>query len=118
MTPEGRVKRRVRQILEAQEGMWFDMPVPSGYGRQTVDFIGCFRGYFFAVETKAEGKELTLRQENTARGIASAMGVVFTIVGESPEQFEPLVKWLAKIDAWHPINDPHLPPAPTRRRPI
>jgi penicillin-binding protein-related factor A (putative recombinase) len=41
------------------------MPVPSGYGESTLDYIGCYKARFFAIETKKPGGKLTPRQQNT-----------------------------------------------------
>ncbi len=68
MTPEGRVKKAVRQALESHglqhltdaaepgpsiEGFFF-MPVAGPYSVHGIhDFVGCWRGVFFSIETKA-----------------------------------------------------------------
>jgi len=73
VTPEGRLKKEVRQFL-INCNAYFFMPVQTGYGRTTVDFLCCIRGRFVAIETKAKGKTptplqvLTLRQINAAGG--------------------------------------------------
>jgi hypothetical protein len=59
MTPEARVKRKVREILK-QFGCYHFAPVTGGYGSSGVpDIIGCYRGYFFAIECKANGNKPT-----------------------------------------------------------
>jgi hypothetical protein len=66
--------------------VWTHWPVPSGYGRSTVDCIGCVGGQMFAIETKAPGKKPTPLQEGELRAIDRAGGDTFVIdsVG-SPE---------------------------------
>lgn len=95
MTPEGRVKAAVKTILDplrdARE-LWYDMPVPGGWGKSSLDFVGCHRGRFFAVETKAPGKSLTPRQELCRDQMREAGGKVFEIDG--PEGLEELRAWL------------------------
>lgn len=60
MTPEGRVKNKVKAILKANE-IWYFMPSANGFGKVGVpDFICCWDGKFFAIETKAPGKRHTL----------------------------------------------------------
>ena len=67
------MKKEVRQFL-INCNAYFFMPVQTGYGRTTVDFLCCIRGRFVAIETKAKGKTptplqvLTLRQINAAGG--------------------------------------------------
>jgi hypothetical protein len=93
-TPEGRVKRRVRRLLDRYEGLYQFWPVQSGLGATTLDVLGCYRGRFFAVETKAAGKALTPRQETTAAQMVAADAKVFVVVGEdSPVLFE-MKTWL------------------------
>lgn len=59
LTPEGRVKLAVKRFL-TEAGIWFFMPVQTGYGVGGIpDFICCWRGLFIAIECKAPGKEST-----------------------------------------------------------
>lgn len=60
-TEEGKLKDQVKAFLK-ERGVWFNMPVPTGYGEPLLDFIGCYKGRFFAIETKAPGKKPTPRQ--------------------------------------------------------
>lgn len=80
MTPEGRVKKEVKTILDAYSA-YQHWPVQAGYGKPTLDCIGCHVGCYFAVETKAPGKSLTARQEDTKADIEAAGGIVF-VIGE------------------------------------
>ena len=67
MTPEARVKHKVREILK-QFGCYYFSPVTGGYGVSGVpDIVGCYRGYFFAIECKAgKGKPTELQLKNIA----------------------------------------------------
>jgi hypothetical protein len=59
-TPEGKVKDDVKALL-TERGIWFYMPVQTGYGVGGIpDFICCWKGLFMAIETKAPGKESTV----------------------------------------------------------
>ena len=97
-TPEGRVKKRVRELLDRYDGLYHYWPVPSGYGRRTLDVIGCFRGRFFAIETKAPGEKPTKIQAENIATILNAGGEVFVIDGESEEHLARLSMWLKVID--------------------
>jgi hypothetical protein len=77
-TPEGRVKQAVRDLLE-QHGAYYYMPVPTGYGRKTLDFIGCHHGLFYAVETKAPGKKPTALQRAAIEELRAHGAFVFVI---------------------------------------
>ena len=78
MTPEGKVKEQVKKLLK-QHGAYYHMPVQNGMGAPTLDFVGCFKGKFFAVETKAPGKKPTPRQELTMADMRKAGGMVFVV---------------------------------------
>ncbi len=92
-TPEGRVKRRVSQILKRASEVYYFMPVQTGYGSPTLDYLGCSRGRAFAIETKAPGKKPTLRQEAIMAEMKRAGMKVFVIDGQ-PKQYEELRLWL------------------------
>jgi hypothetical protein len=116
-TPEGFTKAKLRKILAQYDGMYTYWPVPSGYGRTTVDCLGCYRGRFFIVETKADGKKPTLRQTAELHSAELAMGKAFVMAGPGDPAFEQLVEWLNELATTVP-NDPHLTPDAVNRRPL
>lgn len=85
MTPEGKVKKTVSQYLRQVPGLWYTMPVPSGYGESTLDYIGCYKGQFFAIETKKPGGKPTARQLQTIQAMERSGGKVFIIDGDLTE---------------------------------
>ena len=94
-TPESRVKTKINKVLDKYKGRIYKyMPVPGGFGAPTLDYLGCFRGLFFAIEAKAPGKEPTPRQEGTIDTMHGARGRVFVIDGDTSE----LEKWLEEVD--------------------
>lgn len=117
-TPEARVKAKLRSILNKYDGMYAYWPVPSGYGSTTLDVLGCYRGRFFAVETKAAGKKPTLRQTGELQKIGRAMGRTFVLIGEDySEEFMNLEIWLDSLTRTV-RDDPCIPPDTVARRPI
>lgn len=116
-TPEGRVKAKLRRLLSNYTGLYAYWPVPSGYGRTSVDVLGCYRGSFFAVETKPEGKKPTLRQTGELQAMERSMGKTFVIIGMDSPVFEELEEWLDQLTADVP-DDPHISPDQTARRAI
>lgn len=82
MTPEGKVKAKVKRLL-AKYKLWGDWPVPSGYGKSTLDWIGCVGGQFVAIETKPPGGKLTDRQELTVKAMEAAGAKVFLVAYEA-----------------------------------
>jgi hypothetical protein len=92
-TPEGRVKTKVKRIIaEYAPYVYSHWPVLNGMGKPTLDCVGCIAGRFFAVETKAPGEKITMRQAITMREMQAAGAVVFVLDGD---EFT-----LAHFDAW------------------
>jgi hypothetical protein len=91
-TPEGKVKKTVSTLLKSVDGLFYTMPVPSGFGESTLDYIGCYRGKYFAVETKAPGKKPTDRQQAIISKMRAAGGAVFVIDGDLTE----LKQWITE----------------------
>jgi hypothetical protein len=87
-TPEGKIKRKVSALLAAAAPrVYYEMPVPGGFGKTTLDYLGCANGMFFAVETKAPGGKPTERQKATMAQMRAAGAEVFLIDGgEGVEQ--------------------------------
>lgn len=94
-TPEGNVKKMVREILDPHRDrgeLVYDMPVQGGYGPAMLDFHGCHRGRYFVIEAKAPGKKPTDRQTDKMTDIRAAGGKTFVI--DCAEQLKPLRAWL------------------------
>ena len=96
MTPEGKVKKEVRQYLisigcRPAGGKpvtpcygWFYFPVQNGMGVVGIpDIVGCYKGQFFAIETKAPGKKANVSRNQALRiqEIQNAGGLVFVADG-------------------------------------
>lgn len=88
-TPEGKVKKLVKRLLDEFEAYRF-CPVQAGFGEMTLDFLVCYHGRFCAVETKAPGKHVTLRQQGIVDKMHAAGAKVFIIDGDISE----LETWL------------------------
>lgn len=97
MTPEGRVKKKVKEIINKYgSGVYSHWPVLNGMGKPTLDCVGCANGVFFSVETKAPGEKLTPRQEITRNDMRIAGGTVFVIAGQDEMVLAEFDAWLAK----------------------
>lgn len=105
MTPEGKIKSEVKTLLHSYGIMpakdaalftpacrgWYFMPVSNGMGVTGIpDFIGHFRGSFFAVETKTKGKKPTALQQHQLNAISISGAKSFVIDGD----LEELKSWL------------------------
>ena len=94
-TPEGKVKDMVRRKMErAFPKCYRFMPVQSGMGATTLDFLYCVEGLFISIETKAGTKKPTPRQDYVAQQITAAGGLTFVVRDE--ESMEAAIR---EIDA-------------------
>ena len=85
-TPEGKVKELVKELLKRQ-GAWYFLPVSLGLGAHGIpDFIGCYKGRTFGIETKAPGKKPTALQLRQKGLIETAGGAWFLVDGEDSLQ--------------------------------
>jgi hypothetical protein len=78
-TPEGKVKAKVKAILNKHDIYYF-MPATGGYGRSGVpDFICCVSGKFLAVECKAGNNKTTALQDREIGRIRQQGGAALVI---------------------------------------
>jgi hypothetical protein len=79
MTPEAKVKSKVKKILEDM-GAYYAMPVTGGYGNSGVpDFLICKGGLFYAIECKANGGKPTALQHAHMKAIRAAGGIALIV---------------------------------------
>lgn len=93
MTPEGKVKDRVKRRLN-EMGAYYHMPVQNGMGSPALDFhvcmpilitadmVGTVIGAYVGIETKAPGNAPTIRQLRTMDNIHAAHGIAVVIDGD------------------------------------
>jgi len=64
MTPEGKVKAKVKKKLDEAKAYYF-MPATGGYGKSGVpDIVACVNGWFIGIECKAGTNKPTALQQN------------------------------------------------------
>ena len=97
MTPEGKVKKRVKEILDAL-GAYHVMYVPVGYGanKGTPDFLVCHKGRFIGIETKAGKGKTTALQDLNLQKIRDAGGVAWVITERDFEWLEHSLKLITE----------------------
>lgn len=95
-TPEGKWKDKVKAVLD-RHGCYQFWPVPTGYGKRTLDCLVCHRGRFLAVETKRAGKDLTAFQKITRGEINAARGPVLRVRDDA--ELGALENWLSQVTA-------------------
>jgi hypothetical protein len=79
MTPEGKVKAKVKKVLN-EIGAYYTMPVTGGYGNSGVpDFLICIKGRFFGIECKANGGKATALQLKNHEDIRKAGGIAVIV---------------------------------------
>ena len=79
MTPEGKVKKKVQQILK-DRGAYYFSPVTGGFGRSGVpDIVACFHGRFIGIECKVGSNKPTALQLKNLADIETAGGVSLVI---------------------------------------
>lgn len=94
MTPEGKVKKAVREILQKYH-VYYTMPVTGGFGRQGApDFICCVRGMFVGIECKFGKNQPTPLQKAVALTIEQSGGVALTIWENNTYIVEDTIKYI------------------------
>ena len=82
-TPESKVKAKLKQALKELPHPFYQFwPVQTGMGAPTLDMLGCYKGNFIAIETKARGKHPTPRQHMLIEQIEQAGGWAYVIDGD------------------------------------
>ena len=74
--PEGKLKAQVKAYLD-ERGAYYFMPVQTGFGAATVDFLCCVKGHFVAIETKIWPRKATARQLLCLNAVQAAGGSGF-----------------------------------------
>jgi Holliday junction resolvase len=76
-TPEWKVKKAVRLLLD-KLGVYHFMPPANGFGRAGIpDIVGCMDGHFIAIECKAGKGKTTALQDRELNAVLNAGGTVF-----------------------------------------
>lgn len=84
------------ELPDANSTGWFYMPVQSGLGTSKIaDFVGQYKGKFFAIETKAPGKQCTGLQALIGKNINATCG--FWCVVDSAEAMTPFLEWAGRV---------------------
>ena len=79
MTPEKKVKTKVKKILDKLD-CYHCTPATGGYGASGVpDIIACYKGKFIGIECKANGNKPTALQQKHLRDISISGGISLVI---------------------------------------
>ena len=94
MTPEGKVKKRVKAILDELKVYHFS-PMQNGMGRAGIpDIVACHCGKFIGIECKAGDNKPTALQERELNRILNAGGEAYVINEENIEQLREELIWM------------------------
>ncbi len=97
MTPEGKVKRKVTEVLK-QHGVWYFMPRGTTFGRSGIpDYICCVKGRMLCIETKAGNNQPTALQKHEHELLREAGATVMVIHGPDPD-LRDLHVWLSIME--------------------
>ena len=76
-TPESKVKKAVRTLLD-ELGIYHFMPPANGFGRAGIpDIVACMDGHFIAIECKAGKGTTTALQDRELNAILNHGGTVY-----------------------------------------
>ena len=93
-TPEWKVKKAVRILLDTM-GIYHFMPPANGFGRAGIpDIIGCMDGHFIAIECKAGKGKTTALQDRELNAITNHGGTVFIAREDNLEDLQQLLMGL------------------------
>jgi Holliday junction resolvase len=91
-TPESKVKKQVKKILD-DIGAYHFSPMTGGFGRAGVpDIIACYKGRFIGIECKAGKNEPTLLQKHNIKEIQRNQGLAIVVNEDNIEALLALVK--------------------------
>lgn len=91
MTPEKKVKDKVKKVLN-KVGCYYFFPATGGYGKSGVpDIVVCFRGHFIGIECKSGSNKPTALQELNLQQIKDNGGESIVI---NEENLDDLEGWL------------------------
>ncbi len=98
MTPEKKVKTKVKKILD-KLNCYHCMPTTGGYGASGVpDIIACYKGKFVGIECKANGNKPTALQQKHLRDISISGGISLVIDETNIDMLEFYITGKQKFD--------------------
>jgi hypothetical protein len=96
MTPEGKVKAKVRKKLDEAKAYYF-MPATGGYGKSGVpDIVACVNGWFIGIECKAGTNKPTALQQNNLNAIKASGGTALVINENNINELEDCLNQIKK----------------------
>ena len=93
MTPEGKVKRKVVEVLKKHD-VWYFFPANNGFGKSGIpDIIAIVDGHFVGVEVKSATGKPTELQKICGKQIEKAGGTWMVVSDDvTLEVLDPVIK--------------------------
>lgn len=96
MTPEGRVKQRIDNLLKKHD-IWYFKPRGTIMGRSGIpDYICCIHGNFIGIEAKAGKNTLTALQVKEKKDIENHGGLYLEVRDDNLVWFEKFITGVAE----------------------
>ena len=100
MTPEAKVKARIKELLK-EEGVYYAMPIGTGFGNSGVpDFLCCVNGRFLGIEAKANGNKPTELQKKNLKEIEASGGYT-AVINENASDMQYLCELIKQLKELH-----------------
>ena len=100
MTPEAKVKQRIKDILKELECYSFS-PIGGAYSSRGVpDIVGCLNGVFFGIEAKAGKGKTTALQDRELQRIKDAGGIALVVNEENLDSLKNTLLEEARKRQW------------------
>ena len=97
MTPEAKVKNKIRSILK-KYNVYFFMPRGTALGRNGIpDIICCINGCFVGIECKAGGNKATALQLYEQQQIKDNKGIAIVVNEDNIDEVEAICKHCLRI---------------------
>jgi hypothetical protein len=92
MTPEGKVKDKVKITL-ATMGAYYCMPATGGFGNSGIpDILCCYKGRFIAIECKTGSNKPTRLQQAHLSEIELQGGIAFVINEDNVKMLRQMIE--------------------------
>lgn len=96
-TPEGTVKDAIKKLLDAEKpDLYYFMPVQGGFGKRGLDFFGCYKGRFIAIEVKRPGGKETVKRFQSVLAVDIMKAGGFAIITDKPGDVAELLAYIKR----------------------
>jgi hypothetical protein len=100
VTPEAKVKAKIKEVLK-MERVYYAMPIGTGWGNSGVpDFLCCVNGRFLGIEAKANGNKPTELQKKNLMDIELSGGYT-AVINENASDLQYLVELIKQLKELH-----------------